>query len=156
MKTHLQEPASDDPHTYHTDASSQAGANTARQERRLQVITLLGRCLPIREVAVRTGYSPRTVSYIAQRYREAGQLGLADRRKHRSGAPPLLSHALQHELSLALQYPPLDGGRWTGPKVAQWIATKTGRPVHRQRGWEYWRRLRRAGRALVEEATSNG
>ncbi len=51
--------------------------------------------------------------------------------------PPLL----EHELWLALQGPAPDGGIWTGPKVAQWIAAKTGKRIYRQRGWEYLRRL---------------
>jgi transposase len=107
----------------------------------LQVIALLEGRMPIREVAARTGYSLRTVSYIAQRYRAHGLAGLADRREQGAGAPPLLSLELQRELGQALQQPPPQGEPWTGPMVAQWIAARIGRAVHRQRGWEYLRRL---------------
>ena len=53
----------------------------------------------------------------------------------------VLSAEEQIELRNALQGAPPDGGAWTGGKVAQWMAAKTGRPVHRQRGCEYLRRL---------------
>lgn len=141
----MQEPTSDDPRFHRVEIPSNVGGVIAGQQRRLQVIALLEGRVPIREVAARTGYSLRTVSYIAQRYREDGLAGLVDRREHGVGAPPLLSHELQHELEQALQHPPPYGGQWTGPKVAQWIAARIGKAVHRQRGWEYWQRLRGDG-----------
>jgi transposase len=58
----------------------------------------------------------------------------------------LLSARQQAELDQALQSPPADGGLWSGPKVAQWIAKKTGRAhVHPQRGWDYLQRLNYSG-----------
>jgi len=54
----------------------------------------------------------------------------------------LLTLAQQQELKEALQSPPPDGGAWSGPKVAEWIAQKTGRQhVWPQRGWDYLKRL---------------
>ena len=116
-------------------------APTTVERRRWQVIALLAEQTPIAEIVAATGYRPRTIRQIAQRYREAGPAGLADGRRHGAGAAPLLSDAQQRELRQALQSPPPDGGAWTGPKVAKWIAARTGRRVHRQRGWEYLRRL---------------
>lgn len=81
------------------------------------------------------------VREIAQRYQAAGAAALADRRAHSRGAPRLLAPLLEHQLWLALQGPAPDGRTWTGPKVAQWIAAKTGKRIYRQRGWEYRRRL---------------
>jgi transposase len=58
----------------------------------------------------------------------------------------LLSAAQQAELDQALHAAPADGGLWSGPKVAQWIAQKTGRVrVHPQRGWDYLQRLNYSG-----------
>ena len=58
----------------------------------------------------------------------------------------LLSEAQQEELDQALQASPPDGGLWSGPKVAQWIAQKTGRgQVHLQRGWDDLQRLHYSG-----------
>ena len=98
--------------------------------------------VPIREIAAITGYCLRAVSYIAQRYRESGMAALEDRRRSRAGAPRLLTDEQQQELAQALWESPPDGETWTGPMVAEWIAARTGRRVHRQRGWEYLQRLR--------------
>ena len=44
--------------------------------------------------------------------------------------------------SPAPEGPAPDGGDWTGPKVARWIAEKTGSAhVWPQRGWDYLKRL---------------
>jgi transposase len=119
------------------------GANpiTSVENRRRQVIALLADKRPVSEIIEMTGYRPRTIRRLAQRYREAGPAGLADGRRHSPGAAPLLSDVQQRELRQVLQSPPPDGGAWTGPKVAEWIAARTGRRVHRQRGWEYLRRF---------------
>jgi transposase len=136
------EPADDQPSARPCEArQSQAQLRKDVPQRRREVIVLLERQVPMREIAASTGYCPRAVSYIAQRYRECGLAALEDRRRCRAGAPQLLTPEQQQELTLALSGPPLDGGEWTGPKVASWIADRTGRPVHRQRGWEYLQRL---------------
>jgi transposase len=113
------------------------------------VIDLLEAGLPPDEIEAATGCRPRTIRQIAQRYREFGPDGLVDRRQRSPGAPPILVAELQRELRQALQGPAPDGRGWNGPKVAQWIAARTGRRVHRQRGWEYLRRL--GGSAPAEE-----
>jgi transposase len=120
---------------------SQAQLRKDVRQRRQEVIALLERQVPIREIAASTGYCLRAVSYIAQRYRECGPAALEDRRCRRAGAPQLLTPEQQQELARALWEPPPGGGAWTGPKVAIWIAGRTGRRVHRQRGWEYLQRL---------------
>ncbi len=116
-------------------------APTASERRRWQVIALLADQVPLAEIVTATGYRLRTIREIAQRYHASGAAALADRRSYSQGAPPLLTPALQRELQHALQRPPLSGGEWNGPMVAHWIADRTGKRVHRQRGWEYLRRL---------------
>jgi len=116
-------------------------APTAAERRRWQAIGLLADGAPLAEIVAATGYRPRTIREIAQRYQESGAAALADRRAQSRGAPRLLPPLLEHELWLALQGPAPDGGIWTGPKVAQWIAAQTGKRIYRQRGWEYLRRL---------------
>jgi transposase len=117
-------------------------APTAVERRRWQIILLLMEQTPLAEIVATTGYRPRTIRQIAQRYREQGPAALVDQRRRSAGAAPLLTAAQQQELRLALQHLPTDGSRWTGPKVGRWIEAKTGQRVHRQRGWEYWRQLR--------------
>jgi transposase len=92
-------------------------------------------------VAAVTGYTANWVRTIAQRYNNHGPAGLGDRRHRNPGAAGLLSAAQQAELARGLAHPSPDGGIWTGPKVAAWMAATLGRSVHPQRGWEMLRRL---------------
>ncbi len=147
---------------YHTSLNREkleanlANATAPDERRRWQVLVLLAAGSPMAEIVALTGYRPRSIRQIAQRYCELGADSLVDRRVFAPGVAPLLSPQEQIELCQALQNVPPGGGEWTGPKVARWIATKTGKPVHRQRGWEYLRRLRdSAGReeTLGDERT---
>ena len=131
-------------------AACSLSAPTAAEHRRWQVIGLLADGVSLAEIEAATGYRPRTIREIAQRYQASGAAALADRRVQSPGAPRLLTPFLEHELWQALQGPAPDGGIWTGPKVAQWIAAKTGKRIFRQRGWEYLRRL--AGAKLPTHA----
>ncbi len=117
-------------------------AATARDERRrLQVLLYLAAGVPLTDIVALTSYRPRSIRQIAHRYIKSGADALVDRRAFAHGAAPILSSEEQIELRSALQGAPPDGGAWTGPKVARWMAAKIGRPVHRQRGCEYLRRL---------------
>ena len=45
-------------------------------------------------------------------------------------------------LAERLKQPPEDGGMWSGPKVAAWMAARLGlAKVHPQRGWEALKRV---------------
>lgn len=120
------------------------------QQRHREVIRLLELHTPMREITTITGYSLRAVQYIGKRYRETGLVALEDRRARGQGTPPLLTPSLQCELWHALQVPPPGDGEWTGPKVAQWMSMRTGKPIARQRGWEYLCRLRAAVTVCTE------
>src|SRR5215208_4081803 len=71
---------------------------------------------------------------------------LGDRRHANPGGREraLLDEEGQAELRAAvLEGAPPGGGMWSGPKVARWIAQRTGsEKVHPQRGWEYLRKAR--------------
>lgn len=118
----------------------EAQATTVIERRRWQVLVLLASGKTRREISAATGYSLRTIRQIVQRYRTDGVVGLIDGRQ-RLPASTLLTNAQQQALRMVLQHPPEGGGVWTGSKVAQWMSTVTGKPVHRQRGWEYLQRL---------------
>jgi transposase len=118
----------------------QTKASTVTERRRWQVLVLIASGKTRREICAITGYSLRTIRQIVQRFRTDGMEGLADGRK-RVPTSTLLTAAQQQALHEALQHPPQGGGVWTGSKVAQWMATATGKPVHRQRGWEYLQRF---------------
>jgi Winged helix-turn helix len=60
--------------------------------------------------------------------------------------PPACSLSSKQELDHALDQLPADGGLWSGPKVAAWMAERLGRPVDPRRGWDYLQRLGRSTR----------
>jgi hypothetical protein len=105
-------------------AARSESASTAGECRRWQVIGLLADRARLAEIEAATGCRPCTIRQIAQRYRESGPAGLADGRQRSPGASPILSVDQQDELRQALRNPAPDGGRWTGPKVAHWIAAR--------------------------------
>ena len=104
-----------------------------------QIIWLLAQGQSTAAVAQVTGYSVYWVRVIVRRYNAQGDRGLSDLRHAHPGRECMLSAAQQAELAQALQAPPADGGLWSGPKVAHWMAALLGHPVHDQRGWDYLR-----------------
>lgn len=131
-----------------------AAATAPDQRRRVQVLLYLAAGTPLAEIVAQTGYRPRSIRQLAQRYIEIGADAVVDRRVFAQGAAPLLSAEQQIELRNALRGLPPDGGAWTGGKVARWMAAKTGRPIHRQRGWEYLRRLTTSIRPEADESAA--
>ncbi len=92
-------------------------------------------------IAEQLGYTARWVRTVIGRWNAQGEAGMRDHRHAIDVSRPLLSAQQQEELAAALQAPPADGGLWSGPKVAQWMQQRLGRPVAAQRGWDYLRRL---------------
>ena len=107
----------------------------------LQVVWLLVQGRGRGEVARVMGLSAVWVAEIVRRYNAKGPDGLGDRRRGNVGARPLLGPEDEAALRAALAEPPSDGGLWTGPKVAAWMAARLGRKVWPQRGWDYLRKL---------------
>jgi transposase len=88
-------------------------------------------------------FAPRWVEQLAARYNAHGPDALGDQRRRNGRAASVLTPALLTALSERLKTPPDDGGRWTGPKVALWMARHLGvERVHPQRGWEALKRVR--------------
>ena len=107
----------------------------------LQVVWLLVQGRSRSEVARVMGLSGLWVAEVVRRYNAKGPDGLGDRRRGNAGAKPLLGAEDEAALRAALTAPPGDGGLWTGPKVAAWMAARLGRKVWPQRGWDYLRKL---------------
>ena len=106
-----------------------------------QIVWLVAQGRLAREVAATTSYSTKWVGAIVRRYTADGPAGVGDRRHANPGGTPALSPEQRAELNAALDGPAPDGGLWSGPKVAAWIAARTGRAVGPQCGWEYLVRL---------------
>ena len=106
-----------------------------------QIIWLVAQRPPTAQVATATGYTPAWSRTLARRYNAGGPAALGDRRRANPGGVPLLRAGQQAQLAALLDGPAPDGGVWTGPKVAAWMAEHLGHPVHAQRGGEVLRRL---------------
>jgi hypothetical protein len=111
-------------------------ARDVTEARHLQAIWLLAQGRTTLEVADDVlAFTPRWVEELAARYNAHGPAALGDQRR-RNGRASVLTPALLAALSERLRAAPEDGGRWTGPKVAGWMARQLGvARVHPQRGW---------------------
>ena len=115
-------------------------ARSPIERSQLQIVWLLSRGRGEREVARVTGYGRRWVAEVVRRYNEEGPDGPGDRRRANAGARPLLGAGDEAALRAA-RPAAADGGLWTGPKVAAWMAIRLGREVWPQRGWDYLRKV---------------
>src|SRR4051794_13377428 len=105
--------------------------------RHFQVIWLLARGHTIADVAAVTSFVPRWIEQLLARYNAHGPEALGDLRRRNGSAPSVLRPELLARLPERLATPPSDGGLWTGPKVAAWMASELGLTrVAPQRGWE--------------------
>jgi transposase len=117
-------------------------ARDATEARHFQAIWLLARGRTILEVAAVLAFAPRWVEQLAARYNAFGPEALGDRRRRNGRSASLPTPALLAALAARVKGPPGDGGLWTGPKVAAWMARRLGvAKVHPQRGWEALRRI---------------
>jgi transposase len=114
----------------------------ANEARRWHVLWQLSLGATITETAALTSLHRNGIRKIVQRYNADGPDAVPDQRRLRPhGRAPYLPPTDQQQLDAALDGPAPDGGLWTGPKVAAWIASKTGRAIHPQLGWVYLRKL---------------
>ncbi len=100
-------------------------------------VWLLSSGYEVEEVAELLSFSPRWVRSLTKRYHEAGPEALGDQRVHNGTKPTILTPAALAALRERIKTPPDDGGLWTGPKIARWLAGFHGlKAVHDQRGWD--------------------
>ncbi len=118
-------------------------ARDATEARHIQAVWLLAQGRTVLDVASVLAFVPRWVEELAARHDAHGPGALGDQRRRNGRAASVLTPALLAALSERLRAPPEDGGRWTGPKVAVWMARHLGvERVPPQRGWEALRRVR--------------
>ncbi len=92
--------------------------------------------------ARRVGRFSGWITELARRYNERGAEAVPDARGEVApGRRPRLDKEAAPALDLALRCEPTDGGLWTAPKVARWIAERTGTSVNQSTAWRVMRRL---------------
>ena len=105
--------------------------------RHVQTIWLLSKGHTIAEVAATVSFARRWVERLLARYNAQGPQALGDLRRRNGTSPSVLRPDLLEKLKDRLRAPPPDGGLWTSPKVAAWMASELGlAAVLPQRGWE--------------------
>ena len=118
-------------------------AQDATEARHTQAIWLLAQGRTVLDVASVLAFAPRWVEQLAARYNAHGPAVLGDQRQRNGRAASVLTEAVLAALAERLREPPEDGGQWTGPKVARWMAARLGlAKVPGQRGWEALKRVR--------------
>jgi transposase len=106
-------------------AELEAGYETAAgpiAKSHFHAIWLLARDYSIDEVASILSFSTRWVRLLIKRYNEHGPDSLGDRRQGNGTAPTILTPEVLSALKERLKTQPDDGGLWSGPKVARWLA----------------------------------
>lgn len=74
---------------------------------------------------------------LVKRYNEGGPERLGDQRVNNGTEATILTAEAMAGLKQRLRSPPDDGGQWTGPKIARWLAGFHGlKSIHDQRGWD--------------------
>ena len=105
--------------------------------RHVQTIWLLAKGHTIAEVSATVSFARRWVERLLARYNAHGPQALGDLRRQNGTSPSVLRPDLLEKLKDRLREPPPDGGLWTCPKVAAWMARELGlAAVLPQRGWE--------------------
>ena len=117
-------------------------ARDVTEARHFQAIRLLAQGRTFLELAEVLAFVPRWVEQLAARYNASGPEALGDQRRRNGRAASLLREDVLAALAERVRTPPEDGGLWSGPKVAAWMARHLGLvSVHPQRGWEALKRL---------------
>jgi transposase len=110
------------------------------ESRRWHLLWLVSQQWTIQQASQAVGLNYDYAKDIVKAYNKLGERAIANRRRQRTALPShaLLNREQLEELRSSLKQAPEDKGIWSGPKVADWIAKKTGREkVWPQRGWDY-------------------
>ncbi len=113
----------------------------AVERRRIQVVWLLAEGQVRENVQAITAYSDWSMRDIISRYNKDGLLGLKNKCHNNYGAPTLLNQKEQLLLAQTLEKPPIDGGRWSGKKVAAWVKENLDRKISLKSCYNYLHHL---------------
>ncbi|MDT4953979.1 MAG: hypothetical protein QOJ02_2117 [Acidobacteriota bacterium] len=125
----------------------------AQEKTRWRALYLISKGVMASAAARRVGRTSGWVTQLVSRYNQHGSDSIPRQSGEKPvGRRPKLSASLARELDTALRSHAPDGGLWTGPKVATWVAEKSGQRVHHSTGW---RTLKRLGFSLQTPRPAN-
>jgi transposase len=117
-------------------------ADDVTEKSHVQAIWLLAKGHGKAEVGELLGMSRRWLNKLIARYNRHGPESLGDQRAKNGAEATILTEEVLAAVAQRITTPPDDGGLWTGPKVARYIAETLGRKsIHPQRGWDALKRL---------------
>lgn len=93
------------------------------------------------DAARRVGRASSWITSLARRYNGDGPAAVTRKKSTKPSQRAIVDARLEKELDKALRAAAPDGGLWTGPKVAAWIAEHSGHEVHACTGWRTLKRL---------------
>src|SRR3954447_16168 len=94
--------------------------------RHFQTLWLLAKGHEIAAVAATVSFARRWVERLLARSNAGGPQALGDLRRRNGTSPSVLKPDLLEKLKARLLEPPPDGGGWTSPKGAAWMAGELG------------------------------
>jgi transposase len=113
------------------------GAGDPIAKSHFHALWLLSKGYDLDEVAELLSFSTRWVYQLVRRYNAGGPRCLGDQRANNGTEPTIVTPQAVAALKERIKTPPDDGGLWTGPKVARWLARFHAlKSVHDQRGWD--------------------
>ena len=122
--------------SFELEARYEAAADPVAKSH-FHALWLLSSGYEVDEVAELLSFTPRWVRSLSKRYKEEGPEALGDQRIHNGTKPTILTPEALAGLKERIKTPPDNGGLWTGPKIARWLAKFHGlKSVHDQRGWD--------------------
>lgn len=108
---------------------------------RWHALHLISKGVVAADAARRTGRASSWITTLARRYNRDGAQAVARKQSSKPSHRAKVDAKLGKELDTALRSDAPDGGLWTAPKVAAWIAEKSGQEVHQTTAWRAMRRL---------------
>ncbi|MCA1600548.1 MAG: winged helix-turn-helix domain-containing protein [Acidobacteria bacterium] len=113
-----------------------------QEKARWRALHLISQGARAADAARRAGHTSGWVTQLTQCYNACGAEAVATKRGAvKPGPKPGLNAQAAIELDAALRVTAPDGGLWTAPEVARWIAERTGQSVHETTVWRAMRRL---------------
>jgi transposase len=114
-----------------------------QEKARWRALYLISQGTRAADAARRVGRTSGWVTQLTQRYNERGADAVATKQGTiKPGPKPSLNAQAARELDAARRRATApDGGLWTAPKVARWIAERTGQSVPETTAWRAMRRL---------------